>query len=69
MKNPRYMFLTNVLLALYLAVLTYYLFWHFFQYELLNFGEYADNEEKEFMDSSKGSGKSLIKDSIEYYKI
>ena len=68
MKNPKYMFLTNILLALYLGILTYYLFWHFFQYELLNFGQYAKDEEKAAMEGDFHS-KSLVRDSIEYYKI
>ena len=68
MRNPKYMFLTNILLVAYLAILTYYLFWHFFQYELLNFGQYAKEEEEDAMEGDFQS-KSLLRDSIEYYKI
>jgi hypothetical protein len=33
-----------------MAVLAYYLFWHFFQYELLNVGDYAEEEEISVLD-------------------
>lgn len=36
MKDPRCMFVTNILMTVYLGSLTYYLFYHFFQYEFLN---------------------------------
>lgn len=67
MKNPKLMFLTNIAIALYLGGLVYYLFWHFFQYEITNFDEYAE-EEKIAANTGVTMEKSLLKDSIEYYK-
>ena len=61
------MFMTNILIALYLGILVYYLFWHFFQYEIANFDEYAEQDKKDLNNGLQPS-KSLLGDSIEYYK-
>ena len=60
MKLTQYqlVFCTNLSLVVYMIALVYYLFWDFFQYEILNYQKYEE----------KGMEKKLIDDGYKHYK-
>ena len=60
MKLTQYqlVFCTNISLLVYMIALVYYLFWDFFQYEILNYQKYEE----------KGMEKKLIDDGYKHYK-